>query len=239
MSILRPRWIWPAALIVVVALICLPEFVSHVQLIGNSDRLNTLLNIRFFDMQMIQSLGHIPLWNERMFMGSNATTPHYMIPIIHPLPWILWASGTQHPIKLMNVFAIIQWAAIGLVTFALVYDLARDRLIALTGAVLFMCGYQIYFRSFQGEDAALIYLALPAALLLVRHLARSPSILQYLLLFLCILVMMASFLQETSYALFVIGAYLVYLLLQGRALKLLGQIVLIIACAMVAGLPRV
>ena len=233
------RLLWPSLLAIFVVAVCYPHIFFDVVALGNSDRLNTSLNIRFFEIQSVHDFGRVPLWNDRMFMGFNMTAFHYMIPIIHPISWLLGFFYPDNLLFWMGLWTIVSYYLIGLSAYVLCRDLSDDGFIGLIGAIVYITGYQIYFRAFQVEDAAINYMALPLSIFVVRRLVERTSWQYYVALIVCIVLMMLSFLQETSYAFLFLGLYILYVAFDRRSWRILFVTGAAIAAAITMTAPRV
>src|SRR5690348_6710455 len=47
--------------------------------VGDSDRLNTVLNARLFEVNQIQSRGSISMWTDQQFMGQSMAGLHWIL----------------------------------------------------------------------------------------------------------------------------------------------------------------
>ena len=57
--------------------------------VGDSDRLNTVLNVRLFEVLSILKRGSVPAWSEDQFMGYGIVGLHWMLPGAPPIPQLL------------------------------------------------------------------------------------------------------------------------------------------------------
>src|SRR5215207_564392 len=57
--------------------------------IGDSDRLNSVLNTRLFEIGSIHKWGRVPYWSDQQFMGYSVVGLHWMLTTFSPLPYLL------------------------------------------------------------------------------------------------------------------------------------------------------
>ena len=60
--------------------------------VGDSDRLNTFLNVRLFEVRSIQERGTVPFWSEQQFMGTSMAGLNWMLPGASPFPYLVALS---------------------------------------------------------------------------------------------------------------------------------------------------
>src|SRR5262249_55068775 len=81
--------------IVLLFLLCAACFVFWPQIfgagvfIGESDRLNSYLNMRLAEYDALTEFGRIPSWDSRMFGGYSLAALHWMNPGKDPIPYLL------------------------------------------------------------------------------------------------------------------------------------------------------
>ena len=116
--------------IVVLFLLCAVCFVFWPQIfgagvfIGESDRLNSYLNMRLAEYDALKQFGRVPDWDSRMFGGFSLAALHWMNPGKDPIPYLLqflsrdnifWALGFI-PILLIIAATLTSFLYIRLVT---------------------------------------------------------------------------------------------------------------------------
>src|SRR6266487_2644685 len=78
-----------AVLVGGVALVFWQQLVGAAVFIGESDRLNTYLNMRLAEYDALQTYGRVPAWNPTMFDGFSLAALHWMNPGSDPIALFL------------------------------------------------------------------------------------------------------------------------------------------------------
>src|ERR1044071_9037029 len=84
---LRPNVLVALAAIVVAVLLFRLSLFEGWTFVGDSDRLNTALNIRLFETDAVRARGSVPTWSEDQFMGYDVVAVHWMLPGFTPIPY--------------------------------------------------------------------------------------------------------------------------------------------------------
>src|SRR5215218_7224325 len=79
--------------------------------IGDSDRLNSVLNTRLFEIGALHQWGRIPYWSDQQFMGYPVVGLHWMLTTYSPLPYLLARPPTS---EILHVEAMITAAQLAL-----------------------------------------------------------------------------------------------------------------------------
>jgi hypothetical protein len=72
-----------------VAFVFWEQLVGAATFIGESDRLNTYLNMRLAEYDALQIHGQVPAWNPTMFGGFSVAALHWMNPGTDPIAYLL------------------------------------------------------------------------------------------------------------------------------------------------------
>src|SRR6266516_7104403 len=78
-----------AVLVAGVAVVVWQQLVGAAVFIGESDRLNTYLNMRLAEYDALQTYGRVPAWNPTMFDGFSLAALHWMNPGSDPIALFL------------------------------------------------------------------------------------------------------------------------------------------------------
>jgi hypothetical protein len=190
-------------------------FWSHISgsavFIGESDRLNSYLNIRLAEYDALKEYGRVPAWNPSMFGGFSMASLHWMNPGKDPVPYLLQFFPRQDVFQALGYLTIFLVFAACVTAFLYIRDVTRDIMSAAAGA--FAYGFSVFslHRAAQVDNAHLTVVLIPLALLAIRrvrpdHLAGP---------FVTLTVIMTSlafwgFLQEVAYAFIFFGCYALY-----------------------------
>jgi len=178
--------------------------------IGDSDRLNSYLNLRLFEYDSIRTLGRVPLWNEGMFGGFSMAGLHWMNPGPDPIPYFLALFERGEIFRVLGYVSAALTALAGVSAYLYISDLARPGLPAVAGAVVYGLSVYSLHRAAQVDSAQMTLILLPLGLLAIRK-AQSQALLAYaglaaILTVLCFY----GFLQEAAYVMIYLGAYSLY-----------------------------
>jgi hypothetical protein len=193
------------------ALLFSPHLLGFATFIGDSDRLNTLLNMRLFEVRSIQTLGWVPEWDENMFMGYGTAGLHWMLPSYDPLGYLtslflvnqlFWIEG----IIAAGMIALAGWSA-----YLFIYDTVERTFPAFVGAFLYCFSVFSLHRVAQVDSAELSLVFIPAGLLVLRRVRPDNLPISFLALG-AVMAFLATFgyLQEVSYVFLLFGVYALY-----------------------------
>ena len=179
--------------------------------IGDSDRLNSYLNMRLFQYDGIRDYGRVPLWNDRMFTGLSMAGLHWMNPVGDPIPWVLALFPRD------EVFRVLGWlSALSVflaMAFAFLYlrDLTRLGTPALTGAILYGLSVFSIHRAAQVDNAHMTLVILPLGLLAIRRSSQGATLGYFVVLALALsLLLLHGFLQEAAYLMIYLAGFALY-----------------------------
>jgi hypothetical protein len=207
--------------------------------IGDSDRLNTFLNIRKFEVDSIQRLGRVPAWNDLMFLGFGTFGLHYMLVSADPIAYLEALFPIQHLFRVSGFVSCGFLVLSGWVAFWFMKDTCGDSFSSLVGAGLYSLSAFSILRISQVDNAFSVLICLPAGLLFLRRVGVGRTgwclvglsvTIAYLLLF--------TFLQEVAYGLILLAAYAVFRSLWLRSLRPALVYGSSLVVAIIASLPR-
>jgi ABC-type multidrug transport system fused ATPase/permease subunit len=200
-----------ALLAVAAALLFSPHLLAFATFIGDSDRLNSLLNMRLFEVRSIQTLGWIPQWNENMFMGYGMAGLHWMLPSYDPLGYISSLFRVDRLFWIEGVFAAGLIALAGWSAYLFIYDTVDRVFPAFVGAFLYCFSVFSLHRDAQLDSAQLSLVLMPVGLLVLRRVSPHNLPISFLALAgLMAFLATFGFLQEVSYLFILFGLYAVY-----------------------------
>jgi hypothetical protein len=207
--------------------------------IGDSDRLNTFLNIRVFEADSIRERGTVSTWNEQQFMGFGMAGLHWMLPGVSPFPYLVALFPPSETIRVSNVITMgLLVAACWSAYFALRAYTAGPLAAAIGGLLYGTSAYAIH-RVAQVDASFSVLIVLPLILIGIRETRRSTALVAYSGLVACwASLFLFTFLQEVAYAALFFGAYTMYRAVRMRDLWPLVISGLAFASALVIGLPR-
>src|SRR4051794_13542104 len=137
--------------------------------VGDSDRLNTDLNVRLFEVDAIHARGSVPTWSEDQFMGYSIVGLHWLLTAFTPVPYLLaLLPSSQMYTALAALSAALLALAIGAAYWAL-GAYSREPVSRVVGALLYgLASYTIH-KLTQLDVAFLALAATPVLLRLVRE----------------------------------------------------------------------
>jgi hypothetical protein len=79
-----------------VAVVFWQQLLGAAVFIGESDRLNTYLNMRLAEYDALRTYGRVPAWNPTMFGGFSVAALHWMNPGTDPIAFFLQLFPRDH-----------------------------------------------------------------------------------------------------------------------------------------------
>jgi len=188
-----------------------PHFSGEVTFIGDSDRLNSFLNIKLGEATSLHELGRVASWTERNLMGFSLAGAYWMLPGAYPDAWL----HARLPLdSLLRDAGYVTFFLLALALFAaylLLVDICKQRLAAMVGAVVYASSAFSLSRLAQVDPAFATLIAMPVGLLALRRSEWSTWRPCLLTLAATIAAMCGlGFLQEVAYAMILMGAYALY-----------------------------
>jgi hypothetical protein len=179
--------------------------------IGDSDRLNSYLNIRLAEYDSLKQYGRMVGWDNHLFAGMSLAALHWMNVGADPVAWLLQLFERDQIYQVLGYVSICSILAACIAAYAYLRDVVGPGTLAAVGAVCYGLSVFSIHRMAQVDNAHLTVVAIPAALLAVRRIR--PDNLFWPFLALCaILIALAhwGFLQEAGYAYLFFGIYALY-----------------------------
>ncbi len=208
--------------------------------IGDSDRLNTVLNVRVFEMVSILSRGSVPSWSEHQFMGYSIISLHWMLPGAPPLPQLL----AMLPLAdLYYALAVLATALLALAMVAAYWCLgaySTGPVQRVVGALLYGTGMYTIHKLMQLDISFAALVAPPVLVGLVRVSRRDTAAWTFLGMAACwAFLVVFTVLQEIAYIGVLWGAYALYRTIRLRDPWPLVAAGLAFVVGVTIGVPRV
>jgi hypothetical protein len=176
--------------------------------IGDSDRLETYLNIRQHSVDGLHELGRVPTWDERLFCGFCTSGLYWMCPELDPLAYAEALFPRAALFRLSGYVSCLFLIGAALAMYALAFDVARQAFCAFVGALLYVSSSFSVTRICQVDWAYVILICIPLGLLIIRRAA--PAKRYWLLTGLVAFLLLLTFLQEVAYVLAFFLVYSIY-----------------------------
>jgi hypothetical protein len=207
--------------------------------VGDSDRLNTFLNVRLFEVVSIQARGTVPTWSDQQFMGTGMAGLHWMLPGISPFPYLVALFPLSQAFQVSNVITISLLVMATWGAYLALRAYSRGPGPAAVGGLLYGTSAYAVHRLAQVDASFSVLIAVPLLLMLARRARRATAPAVYLGLVACWAALIQfTFLQEVAYVALLFGAYVLY-----RAIRLRDPAPLVVCglafvSALVLALPR-
>ncbi len=185
--------------------------------IGESDRLNSYLNIRLAEFDSLRELGRVSNWDRSMFGGFSLAALHWMQPGTDPIAWFLQFFARPDVYFALQYTSILSVLAACVAAYLYIRELVGPGLAAAAGAICYGLSVFSIHRMAQVDNAHLTIVLLPLAMLAIRRIALGQALKPFVALC-AILTALASwgFLQEVAYAYYFLGVYSLYRALISR-----------------------
>ena len=236
-AIRRYSHIWALALIIVAATgVFAPHLLGRALFIGDSDRLNTFLSIRKFEIEGVQH-GGVKAWSDFQFMGMATVGLAYMLPdplmrleALFPVSWFPEIAG------------VVAWILVILAAcsaYLFIRDVVDDWFAAAVGAAIYPLSTYGILRIAQVDSSFLIFVHIPLALLLLRRTEDRLHPWRVLALAAVMASMfLFTFIQEIVYATLLFGAYAAYRALVSKSWTPIALMTIAATLGGVAAAPR-
>ena len=233
----RYSHIWALALMIVAeTCVFAPHLVGRALFIGDSDRLNTFLSIRKFEIEGVQH-GGVRAWSDFQFMGMATVGLAYMLPdplmrleALFPASWLPEIAG------------VVAWILVILgacAAYLFIRDLVDDWFAAAVGAAIYPLSTYGILRIAQVDSSFLIFVHIPLALLLLRRTEDRLHPWRVLALAAVMASMfLFTFIQEIVYATLLFGAYAAYRALVSKSWTPIALMTIAATLGGVAAAPR-
>jgi hypothetical protein len=133
-----------------VAVVFWQQLLGAAVFIGESDRLNTYLNMRLAEYDALRTYGRVPAWNPTMFGGFSVAALHWMNPGTDPIAFFLQLFPRDHVYQALGYVSIVLVLAACTTAYFYIRDLTGVRIPRLLrhSATAYRCsGYTASHRS--------------------------------------------------------------------------------------------
>jgi hypothetical protein len=200
-----------ALLVCGVAVVFWQQFVGAAVFIGESDRLNTYLNMRLAEHDALRTYGRVPAWNPTMFGGFSVAALHWMNPGTDPIAFFLQLFPRDHVYQALGYVSIALVLAACATAYFYICDLTGARISAAIAALCYGLSVFGVHRIAQVDNAYLTLVLLPAGMLAIRRIQPGNLIGPFVGLTLSMSALAFwGFLQEVAYAFCFLAAYALY-----------------------------
>lgn len=228
-------------LVAAAAAVFWPHISGTALFIGDSDRLNSLLNIRMFQVRSLQTLGWVPGWNENMFGGYGIAGLHWMQPNYDPFGYLLSFVAVDRVFWIAGFMAALWIILAGWTAYLFIFDTVRSRFPATVGALLYCLSVFSLHRTAQLDSAEMSLILIPVGLLLIRRVQPGNLAVSFLGLATTMSTLaFFGFLQEVAYVFILFGIYAIYRSIADGRMNIYPLLLLSLAafCSLVIASPR-
>src|SRR5262245_4213819 len=206
-----PQAIVLAVLVAGVALVFWQQLIGAAVFIGESDRLNSYLNMRLAEYDALRAYGRVPAWNPTMFSGFSVAALHWMNPGTDPIAFFLQLFLRGRVYQALGYISIALVLAACITAYFYIRDLTGARIPAAIAALCYGLSAFGIHRIAQVDNAYLTLVLLPAAMLAVRRIRAGNLVWPFVGLTLSISALAFwGFLQEVAYTFCFLAAYAIY-----------------------------
>jgi hypothetical protein len=194
-----------------VAVVFWQQLIGTAVFIGETDRLNTYLNVRLAEYDALRTYGRVPAWDPTMFGGFSVAALHWMNPGTDPIAFFLQLFPRDRVYQALGYVSIALVLAACLTAYFYIRDLTGARIPAAIAALCYGLSAFGIHRIAQVDNAYLTLVLLPAAMLAIRRIRAGNLIGPFVGLTLSISALAFwGFLQEVAYAFCFLAAYALY-----------------------------
>ena len=143
--------------------------------VGDSDRLNTFLNVRLFEVRSIQERGTVPFWSEQQFMGASMAGLNWMLPGASPFPYLVALFPISEAFRVSNVISMGLLIAAGWAAYLALKAYSAEPLSAALGGLVYATSAYAIHRLAQVDAAFSVLIVIPVLLLLIRRTHRATA----------------------------------------------------------------
>jgi hypothetical protein len=236
----RPSTVLLAALaIMILALFRLSLFEGWT-FVGDSDRLNTVLSVRLFEVNQIQSRGSVSSWTDGQFMGQSMFGLHWITVGLTPLPYLLALLPTTDTFRALDAFAAMLLAAAIISAYVSLRAYTAGPVPAAAGALAYGLSAYVVLRIAQLDISFGLLIIVPLMLRVIRETRRDNAARSFFWLMIgWAALFWLTFLQEVAYVSFLIGSYALFRTARLRSPWPLLVLGMGFTIGTVIGLPRV
>lgn len=179
--------------------------------IGDSDRLNSVINTRLFEVDALRAGRPIPMWSDQQFMGYSVIGLHWMLARFSPVPCLLAMVAPEQMLYVLGAITAAMLALTIAATYWMLGAYTGSPLARVTGALLYGLGSFTIHKIVQLDVSSLPIVVLPVLMILVRTTRRETAVRAFLVMAALWAVMVGlTILQEIAYVAMLFGAYALY-----------------------------
>ena len=200
-----------AVLVGGVSLVFWQQLVGDAVFIGESDRLNSYLNMRLAEYDALRTYGRVSTWNPTMFAGFSAAALHWMNPGTDPVSIFLQLFPRDRVYQALGYVSIALVLAACATAYFYIRDVTGARIPSAVAALCFGLSVFGLHRIAQVDNAYLTLVLLPAGMLAIRRVRADNLIRPFVGLTLSMAALAFwGFLQEVAYAFCFLATYALY-----------------------------
>jgi hypothetical protein len=179
--------------------------------IGESDRLNSYLNMRLVEYDALRAYGRVPTWNPAMFGGFSVPALHWMNLGTDPVAYFLQLFPRDHVYEALGYVSVALVLTACITAYFYIRDLTNARIPAAIGALCYGLSVFAVHRIAQVDNAFLTLVLMPSAMLAIRRIRGGHLIGPFVGLTLSMSALAFwGFLQEVAYAFCFLAGYALY-----------------------------
>src|SRR5438093_9358225 len=170
--------------------------------IGDSDRLNSYLNVRLAEYDALKEQKRVPNWDTNMFGGFSVAALHWMNPGTDPVGFLLQLFPRDKLFRVLGYVTItLVWLS-GVTAYFYIRDVAGTGIPTITAAIAYALSVFSLHRAAQVDNAHMTIVLIPLGLLAIRRATPNNLLWPFLVLASCMTALTYwGFLQEVGYAL--------------------------------------
>ena len=208
--------------------------------VGDPDRLNSIMNLRLFEVISILKRGSVPAWSEHEFMGYGVAGVHWMLPGAPPLAQILALLPLA---EFYHALAMLSAALFALTMLAAYWALgpySAGPVQRIVGALLYATGAYTVHKLMQLDLSYIALIAPPVLHRLVYATTRERAPWTFVGMAACWAVLVVfTVLQEVAYIGLFWGLYALYRAISLRDPWPLLAAGLAVTAGFLIGMPRI
>lgn len=205
--------------------------------IGNSDRLNSMLNVAAHHAHTLEQ-GRLDAWNEGMFAGSNTFGLPYTFP--HPFLFVELIGGEGGLFIASGIVACLLLTLAGWTAFLFIRAVTGCAFVSTVGACLYELSALATLKISQNDMSFAVLISIPLVLFFLRRVARGRTLGSFIGLAAILGFMLGfMFLQKVIYAMLIAGFFAAYRSVWLRDLRPLAVLAAATLTAGVLAFPRI
>lgn len=207
--------------------------------VGDSDRLNTFMNVRLFETDWIRAIGRVPTWNDGLFTGQSMAGLHYMFPGAGFIAYLEALAPRPMLFRVMAYASVALLACSAWAAYLFIKDGCNDAIASFAGAAVYSLSVYSLHRLSQLDASFAVLIYLPLAMLLIKRAQRRNLVWTFSwLLMLNTICVGLFFLQEVAYAAILLSTYALHRSAKHRSLIPAASFGLAMAIAILIAAPR-